>query len=335
MLALVASYHTALPDAAAGAPPPEWLHVLPRGTFRGADGRGPYTVDPDAVIAATPLPLPLDENHSTHFAQSTGQQSPARAWLRELQAREDGVWARADWSPSGAALMAERAYRGISPVFRYNAKSGAVSAILHAALTNTPNLQLTALHSREHDMDLLASLRVAMGLAETVDEAGVLAAVTAQAAAVAAHATQMAAIAAKVGLKAEAGAEGILTALQSQQGKDALGEVVALQTQVNELRQARSRDLATAAIGAAIAAGKPIPASRRDDFIARHMADPAGTDAWLADMPAINAGGVSGRPPNPAPSDGGIDAGEAQAIALTGVDPEKFKAAKAAFGGRA
>jgi hypothetical protein len=29
---------------AGGATPPEWIHILPAGTFSGADGRGPFRV---------------------------------------------------------------------------------------------------------------------------------------------------------------------------------------------------------------------------------------------------------------------------------------------------
>ena len=324
MTVLITTTHTALP---ADGSAPEWVHLLPAGSFTGSDGRGPYQADLAAVIAATAPPLVLDENHATDRALVTGQAAPARGWMTEMQARDDGIWARVEWTPAGTALMAERSYRGISPVFQHT-KDGRVTRLLRAALTNAPNLTLTALHSQDASMDLLTQLRQALGLPETVDQAAVLAAVTAQRTAVAAHAQQISAVAVAAGLAKDAAPEAITTALQTRGSKDALAEVVALQTQVQELQQARARDGAEAAIGAAIAAGKPIPASRREDFIARHMADPKGTDAWLADMPSINAGGFAGRSPAPASTEAGIDAGEAQIIALMGIDPAKFKAAK-------
>ncbi len=74
-------------------------------------------------------------------------------WIGELQARPDGIWGRVEWTESGAALMGDKAYRGISPVFTHS-KDGAVTRILRAALTNTPNLsQLATLHAALSDAE--------------------------------------------------------------------------------------------------------------------------------------------------------------------------------------
>lgn len=136
---------------AGGGVAPEWVHLIPAGTFRGADGRGPYHVsNPAAVIAASMAAargkLPLDENHSTQRAAPAGAASPARGWIVELQAREDGIWGRVQWTDEGRALVTNGAYRGISPVFEH-AAGGTVMRIRSAALTNDPNLtQLATLH---------------------------------------------------------------------------------------------------------------------------------------------------------------------------------------------
>jgi hypothetical protein len=92
---------------------PEWLHLIPKGTFTGDDGRGPYHLkSPAAVIAAsmTAGRLPLDVNHSTDVAAPQGQPSPAQGWIVELQMRDDGIWGRVEWNDSGRQLMTERAY---------------------------------------------------------------------------------------------------------------------------------------------------------------------------------------------------------------------------------
>jgi phage I-like protein len=102
-----------------------------------------------AVISAsmTAGKLPLDENHSTMVAANTGGAAPARGWIVELQERGDGLWGRVEWTAAGTALMADQAYKGISPVFDY-AKDGTILRIRNAALTNNPNLtQLTAMHT--------------------------------------------------------------------------------------------------------------------------------------------------------------------------------------------
>ena len=142
------SSHTVSLPAEAGVP--SWLHLeLPAGTFSGLDGKTFHLRDPAKVIAAsmTAGKLPVDENHSTQRAPETGAPSPARAWIVELENRADGIWGRPEWNDSGTALMTDKSYKGLSPVFTY-AKDGTVVAILSAALTNNPNLtQLTALHT--------------------------------------------------------------------------------------------------------------------------------------------------------------------------------------------
>ena len=139
--------------------PPEWVHLVPAGTFHGVDGRGPYRLhDPDAVIKASLAggKLPIDENHATDLAAPSGGPSPARGWIVAMEPRPDGIWGRVDWTEAGAALWADRAYRGISPVL-VNDKSGNVVRVLRAALTNAPNLpQLTTLHSIDAS-DLVAA----------------------------------------------------------------------------------------------------------------------------------------------------------------------------------
>lgn len=138
--------HTALPAPTGdGAAPPEWIHLLPAGEFRGVDGRGPYRLDqPDAVIAASLPPgggakLVVDENHATDLTLATGQPAPARGWITALAARADGVWGQVDWTGAGAELVTRREYGGISPVFDY-AADGRVLRVRRAALTNLPNL---------------------------------------------------------------------------------------------------------------------------------------------------------------------------------------------------
>lgn len=143
---LTASLHTALPDGGV----PEWVHLVPSGTFRGEDGRGPYRLTaPGAVIAASMAAkrLPIDENHAIDRAPTTGVPSPARGWIDRMEARPDGIWGHVEWTPTGHVLMTEHAYRGISPAF-FHDKSGVVLRIVRAALTNTPNLSdLATLHT--------------------------------------------------------------------------------------------------------------------------------------------------------------------------------------------
>jgi phage I-like protein len=331
---LIASLHTALPGSAPGVAP-EWVHLIPAGTFSGRDGRGPYHLrDPQAVIRASMAQahvdgqLPIDENHATDFAATTGQESPARGWIAELQSREDGIWGRVEWTPVGQQLMAERAYRGFSPVFQHD-KAGNVRAILRAALTNMPNLPaLRTLHTQGTNMDLVTQLRAALGLPETADEATILTTVTANAASVTTHAQQLTQIATVVGV-AQPGAatpDGIVTALQTRLATSVSAETVTtLQTQLNEMRATTAKEKAVAFVDSAIKAGKPINALR-DHYIARHTQDAASVETEINGMVSINAGGIvqHARKPSGEPDGDELTEVEKQTCQRMGIDPKKF-----------
>ncbi len=309
--------------------------LLPAGTFSGVDGRGPYHLpNPEAVIAASMpkgAPLVFDRDHATDHSLKSGINAPAQGWIRSLQAIDGAIWGEVDWNDEGRALLTSRAYRNISPVFNHRA-DGHITKLLRVSLTNAPNLDLPALHSQEpHRMDFLPAIRAALGLPETADQPAIITAATAARTAVAAHAQQLKSIAAAAKLDPAAGADMIVTALQSRTaGAGTLEEVTALQSRIVELENGVKREKAEAAIDAAIRAGKPILQTRREEFIARHMQDPAGTVAWLADMPSLHSGGVPGGPA-PRVAVDGIDGSDAQMIALMGLDPDAFKKTKEAI----
>ena len=329
---LIASFHSTLPDG--GLPNgPAWLHLIPAGTFHGSDGRGPYRMGSAAAVIAASMTsgqLPVDENHATDHAMTTGQPSPARGWIVELQSRDDGIWGRVEWNEAGRALMSEKAYKGVSPVFTHD-KNGVVLQLLRAALTNTPNLaQLATLHSTETTMNI-ADLRAALGLPETADEAACLAAVTqnrtaiaAHGTAIAAHGTAIAAIATAAGASAQT-PEAIVTALQAQQTNLVpLARVVALQTQLDTLVATQTRDAAVAFVDAAIRAGKPI-VSVRDQMIAHHVANKAAAEAIINGLPSIHAGGIALQAANPDDYDGETMSAEDLATCTKmGMEPKAF-----------
>ena len=334
----VASLHSLLPvdpvpgSGAAGAARgaagavPEWVQLVPAGRFHGRDGRGPYRLDDAAgVILASmaAVKLPIDENHATDFAMTTGQASPARGWIVAMEAREGSVWGRVEWTPSGNQMMAEGAYRGISPVFQAHEKTGVISRILRAALTNVPNLpQLATLHSQEPFMDPTA-LRAALGLPATADEATVLATITANAAVASTHAAQLTAIATAAGA-ADATPAALVTHLQTMRSTTVpTDQVVALQTQLDTLKGERAREKAVAVVDGAITAGKPVNAIR-EQLISQHMANPASVETMLAGLPSINAGGIIVAPLSG--QAGALSAMDKQVAHLMGLDPVKYAA---------
>lgn len=308
---------------------PEWVHLLPAGTFKGQDGRGPYTLkDADAVIASSMKPgkFPLDENHATDHAVDTGQPSPARGWVMEMQARDDGLWGRVEWTGSGTALMNDKAYAGLSPVFEH-AADGTVLRVLRAALTNTPNLTLTSLNSRENPVDL-AALRAALGLPETADEAACLAAVTANRQAIALHTAQIAAITSAAGLAAGLAPDAIVTALQTQRQTASSTETMAatitsLQTQLATIQAATAKDKAVAFVDGAIKAGKPINPTR-DYWIARHQQAPAETEAAINGLPSITGTQVVTHTANPEGGGEQPTPEQTKVAQMMGLDPKKL-----------
>lgn len=168
---------------------PEWVHLLPAGTFQGRDGRGPFSIDnAETLLAASRDPgldMVIDYDHQTDYAAvpKVGGVAPAAGWVRELNVREDGIWAKVEWTPKAAEMIANREYRYISPVFTSHKKTGKVVQLLRAALTNTPNLPITSINHSNPDGDtsmdeLLKSLQAALGLGDDADAAAVIKAAT-------------------------------------------------------------------------------------------------------------------------------------------------------------
>jgi phage I-like protein len=280
---------------------PEWIHLLPAGSYRGVDGRGPYrTGDPEAIIAASMRQgkLALDENHATDLASPRGEPAPARGWITTLEARADGIWGRVDWNESGRQLMADRAYRGISPVL-VSRHDGTVIQILRASLVNAPNFPLKTLHAQETIMDLMSQLRSALQLDNDADDQAVLAAVSALTKGLSTQAQLHAA----VGVASDADGKQVLAAIQqlreradaavdANKNADTLAnQVVHLQSQISEITRAAKRQAAEAAIDAAVREGKPLRALR-DHYITRHMSDAAAVETEIKAMPSINDGGL-------------------------------------------
>ena len=300
-----------------GAAVPEWLHLLPAGEARTNDGRGPYLVpDPQAVIQASMAngKLALCENHATDLAAPKGGAAPARGWITQLQNREDGIWGKIDWVDA-AGRRAARQYRGVSPVIAHD-KSGKVSAILRASLTNTPNLAgLKSLHSTEKtDMDFRKLLLGLLGLSGDVDDAAITAAIEKKGGdgAVALQ-SALKPIALAVGVAETADPAAVLAGVQALKagGDDRLvalqGEVSTLTTSLNAVTDERKKDKATAFVDAAIGAGRVGLKPVRDEYISMHMAEPARAEKLINAMPVLAPGVTTltvvpdeGAPDNPA-----------------------------------
>lgn len=333
MLKNINAHIIALLSAADGNVP-DWLHLLPSTEFKGVDGRGPYAAPDLAALIATfnaeGRKLPVDENHSIDLAGKSGHPSPARGWIVELQAREDGLWGRVEWTSEGETIVRGKSYGYLSPVFLHSAaKPYKIAKVLRVALTNDPNLDfLTSLHHQQ-ESDMLEQLRKALGLPETATEAEVLSAISTMHAEHQAQTALMGKIRVATGLAADVTGDALVTALQSR-GKVTAAEaenaelktmVTSLQSQLTTLVSTHARDKAVSVVEEAVKVGKIVPALK-DHMIARHMKDPAEVEKEIALLPSINAGGLGG---HREPEAGTVlSAEDKQIAAMMGFDEKTF-----------
>ncbi len=310
LMATLNSISSPLPDGAAA---PEWVQLLPSGEFAGHDGRGPWRVTDMAALIARSMargPLVIDENHATDLAAPEGRPAPARGHIVAMEVRDGGLWGRVEWSGGGRALLADRAYRHLSPVFVHDA-AGVIDRVLRAALTNVPNLSLTALNAEGHEMDVLIEVRGALGVAATAD-----------AAQVAAQARQVVtdrdglrralnAIAAGLGLAEGSSAEAILAA--QKQGlvaqKEGADKLKAAEEKLTALQAEAAKSAALADVDLAIRERKATPAERDDLLVAHQQLGGEKFRQMMAKRPALPLGLA-------APADQTASGGDPKQIAL-------------------
>jgi phage I-like protein len=295
---------------------PDWVHLLPAGAVRTMDGRGPYSVKSLQAIATASLPaggkLPIDECHAIDRAQPLGMSAPARGWIVELQAREDGLWGRVEWTPTGRQLMEDKAYVGISPAILHT-QQGQVLQVLRASLTNTPNLQgLTSLHTENTTMDWRTKLIEQLGLDGEADDAAIQAALSAKTSAVQTEHSQNL-------LQHPA-----VLALQS--------EVADLTGRLQGLQEDGERAAATAFVDAAIAAGRVGVKPLREDYIALHMENADRAQKLINAQPAVIGTAVADGAVSQGEGTGGLTAEDRLVMSTFGIDEAAYRESLVAAG---
>jgi phage I-like protein len=108
-----------LPDGAGGDELPEWLRIVPVGSFPNHKD-GPHEVtDSDIEDMVTNFErrdtdLLVDFDHASVFDGDTR----AAAWINEVEQRDDGLYGRiGEVTPAGQEAIANKDYRYISPVY--------------------------------------------------------------------------------------------------------------------------------------------------------------------------------------------------------------------------
>lgn len=299
---------------AATADAPEWVHLLPtaRGSISTDDARGPYVIDDaDAIIAASFAQsdrLPIDQDHATDLAAPKGLPAPARGWIVAMEARTDGIWGRVEWTGEGARLLADRAYRAISPVILHD-KAKRVFAVLRASLVNRPNLKgLVALNSSQEDIPM-NKIAEALGLSADATEGDIIAAIGKL------NEGSVADPAMQASLQASNAAVADLTA-----------RVAELSTALQARDDADKKTRAEACVDAAIVAKRAgINATTREHYISLHLANPAQAEAIISGLPKLGPTGMTVEPPA-AMKEGevSLNASDSEAARLLGIPADKM-----------
>jgi phage I-like protein len=320
--------HPALAQATAlalcfeGAAVPDWVQLTPAGpALPGRDGRVWRLSHPQAILSAFAMAraegqdVPVDFEHATHLKGEKGEPAPAVGWVAELDLRDGALWGRIEWNEAGHTAIASRAYRYVSPGFRFDPRTLEVSRIVSVGLTNQPNFAMPALNRQADTKE-----------SEAMDK-DVLQALGLQADATPAQAV--------VAINALKTAEE--TALNRAQTPDpeqwvpkadhqlALNRISTFEADA----KARAEAEAVAAVDAAIAAGKVAPSSK-DYHLATCRAE-GGLErfaAMVAAAPVIAGGPTTEKKPETQP--GALSADELAVCRQMGMKPEDFAAAKAA-----
>ncbi|ODT20473.1 MAG: hypothetical protein ABS35_19595 [Kaistia sp. SCN 65-12] len=337
-LAIAAHAATLSVESAEGAS--AWVQLLPIGSFQSRDGRyGAHRlVDRAAmgdVIAATlkragATEIVVDYDHQTVYAArpEVGGTAIAAGWIKQIEARDDGIWGRVAWTAAASAKIRAGEYRYLSPVYSFDAASGDVGVIISAALTNSPNLDLavvtaSALAFNPTTGAPMKSIAKALGLAEDADEAAVLAAVTTLQG-------DRAAVASAAGLATNAATTAIVTAIQAATPDPAkfvpAEQVATMQTQLSQLQAGIAADKAETAVQAAISAGKLIPALK-DWGLSLAKSDPAAFADYVAKQATVVAPGGQALPKK-APGDAALSDGDRAVMSALGLTEEQMLASK-------
>ncbi len=342
---------------------------MPTGDITARDGRKWRLADAAAVVAASlrhaaGADLPVDYEHQTDYAADNGQPAPAAGWMRELSARADGIWARAEWTGRAQQMLNNREYRYISPTFVHS-KSGDVRIIVRAALTNNPALDLPALAKSQTqlqlqppeesmmDKALLHKIIQRLGLTTDASASAVDKALTALDE-TAAGSTALAKVAQAIGLADTAKADEVVakaTILAKAAGPTPPapaqtppapaqtpppGEEYVPRAEFDRAAQAlaalqheQATARATAAVDAAVTAGKITPATR-DWAISYASADAEGFGKYVAAAPVILPGAAGHVPVVLSKNQDGLADDEVAICRAMGLTHEQFKTANPA-----
>lgn len=315
--------------------------VLPYGTFKLRDGRGPYTIRDQAhaeqIIKATldhagAQDLFIDYDHQLLTSAASGGTAEAAGWVKGLEARSDGIYFNpVEWTVDAADKLDKKKYRYFSPLFRAT-KDGVVTRIINGALVNQPAIDgLGAIAAslnptKETEMKLTA-IAAALGLAtpDSATEPQIIAAAQALTG-------NYAVLRQAVGAKDSDTHEVTVAAAQTLKTAKLVGkDEVAIPASVWNDTQARlgrleDKDVEDL-VAAGVTEGKITPATQ-PSMLSWAKQDRAAFETYLKNAPVIVAAGqkLAGKP---APANAsGLTEVEVAAARSTGLTDEEFVAAR-------
>lgn len=138
---------------------PDWIELIPAGpAIIGIDGRQWNNDTPERIVSAFTArihPMVVDYEHASEHRAPQGLDAPAAGWIDRLEIRAGAIWGHVEWTAQARQRIEAREYRFISPVFTFEKASSRIAALQSAALTNQPNLNLTALNHRGSTLPIL------------------------------------------------------------------------------------------------------------------------------------------------------------------------------------
>lgn len=334
-----------------GGVPQKRFRIVPFGTFGGRDGRGPWHLRDKAhaeqVIAATRaflngVDMLVNYDHQSEYAAVPGVGGVAKAagWINPdtLEVGDDGIYVAADWTPAAEAALQAREYRYYSPHFRARPGTGELTRIVNVGLTNSPNIEVSALASQEvgafsegSPMKKFATLLSASALtalalnADSEDDA-VVNAIDQLVKDKAGDAAILASVRARFKLADDAGEEAVLNAITSAAAAgqpdpakfvpvDALKDVQAQLAAIQE-------EKVLASVDQAIEQGRLVPALK-DWAISLGKKDISELQSYLGKAPVFSGGSqLQGDPP--ATEKGKLSAEESAICAQLGISEADF-----------
>ncbi|MCL4503099.1 MAG: phage protease [Deltaproteobacteria bacterium] len=322
---------------------PDWLRILPLGEVELSDSREPFEVDAASLAAMVTafrsrgVDLVIDYEHQS----LQGERAPAAGWIKDLEARSDGLWARVEWTRQAREYLLSKEYRYFSPVLRLDPETRKPLALMHLGLTNVPAIKRlpplvaklsAAGGSGSTDTKVIIPEQEMRGMMDKIKELLGLNPEMMDDAVAGRMLEVLGNLAEALKLPPEASMAQIMSALAAMQAVDA-----SLRERTAELAALKARlaaEAAEKAVNAALQAGKITPA-QKGWALEYFRQDPQGFTTYVAKAPkTVPLGELLSLQDDERSRVSGLAPEELGICRTLNLAPEKYLAAKEQTGGR-